>query len=95
MYVKMPFDANWNPIQALTPLESTDTVSEELWKNESKSVIIRICALDGDATMIVSPEGLDIGNEVFLPQWLPEYFHIPTNRYVYCNGATINFTPCV
>jgi len=91
----MPFDANGNPIQALTPLESVDKASEELRQNESKSAIIRICALDADATIIVSPDGLDVWNEVFIPQWLPEYFHIPLDRYVYCNGAIINFTPCV
>lgn len=94
MIAKLPNDVNGNPIQALTPIEGVNKADTQTWVNTSKSTIVRVCPIDADAVIIISKNGITIGDGTFMAQWLPEYLHIPLGRSVYCSGAIVNFTPC-
>ena len=95
MHTKLPVDTNWLPIQALSPVDGENKLDTETRVNQSKTTIVRICAIDADATIIVSKDWTTTGDWTFMPQWLPEYLHIPIRWSVYCAGASINFSPCL
>ena len=78
MIAKLPTDANGTPIQALIPIDGTNTASTWTWVNTSKSEIVRVCPVDADATIIISADGASSGDGVYMAQWLPEYLHIPS-----------------
>lgn len=94
MRIKLPTDVQWLPIQALTPINGVNKVDTEIWLNDTNSLIIRVCAVDGDAVIIISSDGTTTWDGVSMSQWLPEYLHIPLGWSVYCSGATVNFSPC-
>jgi len=95
MHTKLPVDTNWLPIQALSPVDGENKLDTEVRVNQSKATIVRICTIDADATIIISKDWSTTWDGTFMPQWLPEYLHIPIWRSVYCAGASINFSPCL
>lgn len=95
MLTKLPTDVNWLHIQALIPIDGENKANTETRVNQSKTTIIRVCAVDADATIIISEDWITTWDGTFMPQWLPEYLHIPIGWSVYCIDATINFSPCL
>jgi hypothetical protein len=68
MIAKLPTDANGSSIQALIPLDGTNTADTETWINTSKSDIVRVCPIDADATIVISADGTSSGDGVFMAQ---------------------------
>jgi hypothetical protein len=95
MHTKIPVDINWLPIQALSPINGENKADTETRINQSKTPIVRVCAIDGDALIIVSKDWITEWDGTIMPQWLPEYLHIPIWWSVYCIDANINFSPCI
>lgn len=97
---KFPQDANGNEIPVLKPSGGTNKATTETFVNTTDAdgsdvEVYRLVATDADATIYITADGTHADDGAFLPQALPEYFHIPVGWSVYVENATVNFSPCV